>query len=64
MIQYYAPWYLQQPWPYMPYRVPYYPYYLQNGYVGSQTSTINQDLFNLGFMAGVNQVANSYNIRY
>jgi hypothetical protein len=38
--------------------------YLYNNLIGSQVSSINQSLFNSGFMLGVNQIANSNNIRF
>ncbi len=54
------------PYPYhyfYPYRYPYaYPY--SRAFIGSQVSSINQQLFNAGIMAGVTQSAISNNIMF
>lgn len=52
------PYYNHYRYPY-PYHVPYYNHYpvYGYGYYGSQVSNISQNLYNLGYQAGVSQNA-------
>lgn len=59
MYPIYYPYYMRM-YPYRTY--PYYPYHYP--YIGSQSSTINQQIYNAGYMAGVSQVAYSNNYRF
>jgi hypothetical protein len=55
-----------QPYPYGRHSYLYpYPYpYSYNSIIDSQISNINQTLYNAGYMAGVNQIAYSNNVRF